>query len=367
MVKDMIHLALYMDNFKGRNKMYKKIISLIILIIIVILILFAISPIFVPKWVEGGDNYITNIVRGFYAEKDNTLDVMFMGNSDMYRGMSPIMLWDEYGIASYSYTSPGQRAWTGYYVLLDALRSQKPDIIVFNMDEIQSTVHSTESCYRKAFDNMQMSSVKLKALNDPTYNFSFSEKISYIFPIFRYHSRVTELTREDFKNAYGYEQYENKGLDMITKINPYNGGKSYMDDKGESYEFPEKTKKYIDKIVETCEKEEIKLILVEIPSADSWSYAKSQAISKYAEEKKLPFIDFNLLLDEIDFDWTKDTPDGGDHINVFGAEKVTKYMGKYLKDNYNLSDRRKDEDYSSWFDASKKYHQNKENMIKEQQ
>ena len=343
--------------------MFKKIISVIILIILIISILFAISPIFVPKWITGGDNYITNIVRGFYAEKDNSLDVIFMGNSDLYRGLSPVTLWDEYGIASYSYTSPGQRAWTAYYVLLDALRSQKPDIIVFNMDEIQSTNQSTESCYRKAFDNMQLSNVKLKALMDRTYKISLSDRLSYIFPILRYHSRINDLTSDDFKYAYGYKEYENKGLDLIVNVKSYDSGSSYMDDKGETYEFPEKTKKYIDKIVSTCKKEGIELLLTEIPSADSWSYAKSQAVSEYAKENNLKFIDCNLLLEDIGIDWTHDTADGGDHLNVYGAEKVAKYIGKYLNDNYNLPDRRKDGNYASWFDASRKYHQNVQNDI----
>ena len=344
--------------------MFKKIISAIILIVLIILILLAISPIFVPKWILEGDNYITNIVRGFYAEKNNSLDVIFMGNSDLYRGLSPVILWDEYGIASYSYTSPGQRAWTAYYVLLDALRSQKPKVILFNMDEIQSTNQSTESCYRKAFDNMQLSSVKLKALINPVYKISVSDRLSYIFPILRYHSRISNLTSDDFKYAYGYNEYENKGLDLIAKVKPYNGGSSYMEDKGETYEFPDKTKKYIDKIVSTCKKEGIELILIDIPSADSWSYAKSQAVSKYAQENNLKFIDCNLHLDEIGIDWTHDTADSGDHLNIYGAEKVSKYIGKYLNTNCTLPDRRKDSAYSSWFSASNKYHQNVENAIR---
>ena len=76
------------------------------------------------------------------------------------------------------------------------------------------------------------------------------------------------------------------------------------------------------------------------------------------------FIDCNLHLDEMNFDWMHDTPDCGDHLNVFGAEKVSRYLGKYLKDNYNIPDRRKDGDYASWFDASQKYHQNIEDDIK---
>lgn len=337
----------------------KQLISITIFIIIILLILILISPIFVPKWIEAEDNYITNIVRGFYAEEKETLDVIFMGNSDMYRGMSPIILWDEYGIASYSYTSPGQRIWTAYYVLQDALKTQNPDIIVFNVDGIQSTNQSTESCYRKAFDNMKLSLNKIKAIMDPVYEFSLSTKLSYIFPVLRFHSRVTDLTLDDFKYAYGYEKYDNKGLDMIVEIEAYEGGTSYMEDKGEVYEFPEKTKTYMDKIVQTCEDMGIELVLVEVPSADSWSYAKSKAISEYAKEKELEFIDFNLLLDELEFDWTHDTCDAGDHLNVYGAEKVSKYMGKYLNENYQLPDRRTDSNYSSWFESSENYHRNK--------
>ena len=344
--------------------MFKKIISIIMLIVIILTILFTISPIFIPKWITGEDNYITQIVRGFYAEKENSLDVMFMGNSDMYRGVSPMVLWDEYGIASYSYTSPGQRTWTAYYVLLDALRKQKPNIIVFNIDGIQSTNQRTESCYRKALDNMQFSSVKLKAITDKQFEFSPADRFSFLLPVIRYHSRLLELTKDDFEFAYGYKEYENKGLDLITEINGYENGLSYMEDKGEQYEFPEETKKYMDKIVETCKENGIKLILVEIPSADSWSYAKSQAITEYANNNGLIFIDCNMHLDEMNFDWMHDTPDGGDHLNVFGAEKVSKYLGKYLKDNYNIADRRKDGNYASWFDASQKYHKNIEDDIK---
>lgn len=341
----------------------KKILSIFVFIILIIIILYSISPIFVPKWTKGDDNHITQIVRGFYAEKDNSLDVLFMGNSDMYRGISPIILWDEYGIASYAYTSPGQRLWTGYYVLLDALRSQHPDIIFFNIDGIQSTNQSTESCYRKAFDNMQLSSVKLKAINDPVYNFSYKTKLSYLFPIFRFHSRFSDLSSDDFKYAYGYDTYSEKGYDMIVEIDGYADDDKYMEEKDETYTLPDTTTKYLNKIVEKCEKEKITLILVEIPSADSWSLAKSKAVEEFANENNLEFIDFNLLLDDLDFDWTNDTCDGGDHLNIYGAEKVSKYIGKYLNDNFDLPDRRDDSNYKSWFDASKEYQNNKEQLI----
>ena len=47
-------------------------------------------------------------------------------------------------------------------------------------------------------------------------------------------------------------------------------------------------------------------------------------------------IDFNMLLDDIDFDWINDTRDGGNHLNDFGAQKVTRYLGEYLKKQYDF-------------------------------
>jgi hypothetical protein len=309
-----------------------------------------------------------SIVRGYYAEKDNSLDVLFMGNSDMYRAVLPIELWDNYGIASYAYTSSGQRMWTGYYVLLDALRSQHPDIIVFNIDGVNSDNQSSESNYRKAFDNMEWSKVKFKAIMlDDGFNFNLMKRTAFVFPILRFHDRYKELTKEDFELAYKNEVFSYKGYDLIADINGYEGGFSYMDNNNETFNIHEKVKKYLDKIVETCKNENIKLILVEVPSADSWSLAKSQTISKYAKDNGLEFIDFNLLLDDINFDWKMDTPDKGDHLNIFGAEKVTKYIGEYLSSNYDLPDRRNDKNYSSWYKDSEIFHRDVENAKNELQ
>ena len=47
-------------------------------------------------------------------------------------------------------------------------------------------------------------------------------------------------------------------------------------------------------------------------------------------------------------DWSKDSSDGGGHMNIDGAEKVSKFLGKYLKDRYRLPNRREDPAYKQW-------------------
>ena len=56
--------------------------------------------------------------------------------------------------------------------------------------------------------------------------------------------------------------------------------------------------------------------------------------------------------------WTEDTQDKGDHLNVYGAEKVTSYLGNYLEENYELEDHRNDPTYEAWNQLAEQYKQN---------
>ena len=53
--------------------------------------------------------------------------------------------------------------------------------------------------------------------------------------------------------------------------------------------------------------------------------------------------------DEIGLDYTTDTFDYGQHLNVDGAEKTAVYLGNILKDQYRLTDHRgESETASQW-------------------
>ena len=56
----------------------------------------------------------------------------------------------------------------------------------------------------------------------------------------------------------------------------------------------------------------------------------------------------NFVHKEMGIDWSKDTRDGGNHMNYEGAKKVTAYFGNYLSTEFDLVDHRGDEKYKSW-------------------
>ncbi len=55
----------------------------------------------------------------------------------------------------------------------------------------------------------------------------------------------------------------------------------------------------------------------------------------------------NLLTEEIGLNYTIDAADAA-HLNYKGNQKYLSYIGKYLKANFEISDRRNHSGYDSW-------------------
>lgn len=338
-------------------------ITMSITFILTYTILLAASKIFIPKWVDHNGNMMTFIMDGFYKEKKDSLEVIFTGNSDVYRGVSPMILYNKYGVTSYNFVSAGQRSWIAYYMLEEALRVQNPKLVLFNVDELYSDNQPSVGNYSKVYDNMKFSKVKIDTVFDETYEKSRTGRVSHFLPILSYHSRYTELTDIDFKYAFYDTNNPTKGMDLIAHRVPYTGNKDYMKETEEIFEMPEVNKKYLDKMVELCKEKGVTLVLFEVPSPDSWNYAKHNALQEYANKNNLDFIDLNLYNNEIGMNWDEDTSDGGDHLNVFGAEKVTEYLSDYLHENYELTDQRENKKYKKWNEQYKEYQKIKEYEI----
>jgi hypothetical protein len=109
--------------------------------------------------------------------------------------------------------------------------------------------------------------------------------------------------------------------------------------------LPERAWEYLEKMRLLCEEKGIQLILIKAPT-NFWGYywydEWEEQIASYAKEKNLPYYNFIPKAEEIGIDWSRDTYDGGAHLNVYGAEKLTAYFGKILREQFNIADRRGD-------------------------
>lgn len=320
-----------------------------------ILLLLALTPAFVPKYVDGFAT--TSVMDGFYELDKNSISVLFLGSSQIMTAVSPMQLYNETGITSYNMGTEQQNLVSSYYLLKEALRYQTPQVVVLETwflfpYNTSFLLNSSEEFVRKPIDYMKWSSNKLEFIQtvcslDATHSFS-----GYVFPFLRFHSRWNDLTPEDFTYAFEDKTNPSRGFCITTNTIPQTFQGLILSDPSNCAEPLETMKQYFDKIVSLCNKNNITLVLMKTPRGDgSFGEGYHNCVQTLATENQLVFLDFNekWLFDKINFDCSTDCTDVS-HVNYFGAEKITDYLSDYLVSNFTLKDQRENPNYSNWND-----------------
>ena len=190
--------------------MKKKIIAAICVLLVTALLLSLFSALLMPKYIENPEG---RLVGEYYSQMGEN-DVLFLGDCEVYESFIPAVLWEEYGISSYVRGSAQQLIWQSYYLLEEMLRYETPSAVVFNVYAIKYGEPQNNAYNRMTLDKMRWSASKISAIRaSMTEDESF---IEYVFPLLRFHSRITELTADDFKYMLGTPVASDSGYLMQT-------------------------------------------------------------------------------------------------------------------------------------------------------
>ncbi len=301
-----------------------------------------------------------------YYNETTAHDVIFVGDCEVYESFTPPTLWEEYGITSYIRGSAQQLIWQSYYLLEETFTIEQPKVVVFNVLAMKYGEPQNEEYNRMTLDGMKWSDIKLAAIKA-----SMTEEenlLSYIFPLLRFHSRWSELTKEDWKYLFSRDTVSHNGYLMQTAVKP----RPEHEREGvrlSDYTLPEISFEYLDKMHALCEKNGAELVLIKAPTNNwkYWWYDEWDAqICDYAAENGLDYYNF-IDNEEIGIDWSTDTYDAGVHLNVCGAEKLTSYFGKLLQEQYGLSDHSGENDLAEvWNGKLAAYEKEKKELEKQQ-
>lgn len=326
-----------------------------------------------PVWTSW-NNFST--FHGFYHVPDNTIETIFLGSSYTAAGLTPMELYEDYGICAYNLGSEQQPMLVSYYWLREAYRCHRKSLktVVLQCAMLDRTANV--EFYRKGIDAMHFSTVKYYAVQDYA-KCTKNEKNTFFYytPLFAYHDRWSSLTRDDFQKAkqpvaeytMGFSfslgrHLDSKGYaDMA--VPPY-----LLDLKAEPSKPNEEALSYLNKMIEFCDEKELKLVLITTPCSGTAS--EHHMLSKIADENNLEYMDFNYepFSKEVVINRAVDSTDGS-HLNYYGAEKLTSWFGKYLSEQCNATDVRENPRYEFMEEQLKQYHKEVLNVVtlKEQQ
>lgn len=308
--------------------MKKIIIRTFIFFVILLLMLIGLSNIFMPKNNQAEFGMNNPKANGFLAEKNNTIDVLVVGDSESFSSIIPMKLWEEYGYTSYVCGTSNQNLPESISYVYKFMKNQKPKIVILDANNIFRQIHHT-------------------AL--------FEKFLNYYLPITEYHNRWKNLNINDFSTNVNYTWTDDlKGYDYSIATNGADSS-NYLTYTNTENLIPRSNKLYIKFMNEFCKLNGAKLIVVSTPSTVNFHYDNNNAIEKFLCKENIEFLDLNVKSNELHIDWANDTRDKGDHLNHFGALKVTDYLGKYLKKENILESHKNDEKYRRWNDSLEVY------------
>ncbi|MBK2402550.1 MULTISPECIES: SGNH/GDSL hydrolase family protein [unclassified Erysipelothrix] len=308
-----------------------KIIRSIVFTLGFIAILFTITPLFAPYEIDQFAKGNSTAFNGIFAEDTNRLDMLFSGDSESFTSFMPMRFWEKLGIKSYNIAVASQNLADGHKTISHIIQKQNPKVIVLETNQIYTSIGGIANLVDKSMTNT----------------------LANVFPILNHHDNWKQILSLQKAKSVEIKRNPLKGWRINRKENAYERG-PYMHQTLESKEIPSLNRHYLDQIVALCKEENIQLILVSVPSPRNWTYEKHNGVSAYANENNIPFLDLNLEADSIGMNWQEDTYDKGDHLNLKGAEKVTKRLIEYIAQNYNIKSDTDEAERALWqkdFDA----------------
>lgn len=286
-----------------------------------------------------------------YDMPPKTADVVFFGSSHAHCTIDHGILWDEYGIAGYTMTAGSQMLDSTYYFVKEALRVQKPKLLVVEVSRValSDLGNSDESVYRNSL-GMRWSSNLLEFVNylvgdmgkDNTYRNRILTKLPVI------HSRYKELERADFEDDTPYMKGYRGSFEVVEFEKPV--------EIAEENKLPldKKYEEFLYEMIELVKGTETELLLLASPYVISEEkQMRLNTIAEIAKTENIKMINYNQLYDELEIDFKKDFRDEA-HVNNDGAAKVTVHLGEYIKANYDIPNRKGQEGYEDW-DLNKRY------------
>lgn len=269
--------------------------------------------------------------QSYKYEKDNTLDVILFGNSDLYNGFSTMDFYEQTGATSFVMSAGQQTVRRIVAQVKKTLKKQKPKLVVIETD-----------CF---------------FTKNKTVGGSFWYDMAPFVAPFKYHTRWKQLEWKDFYCKPGAKRPSNcfKGFLYETKNSHFKVDPDFMKKDERAERIQKSVKSDVKKILSLCEKKYIDVMFITFPSCTSWSMAKHNAVEKMCNLANVPYIDMNIDNDEFKFDYANCFKDNGNHMNYRGAKSATDYVTGFIKKNFQLPDRREDEKYQEWNELYDKF------------
>lgn len=331
---------------KKKIKVFAKIVFFLVT---VFFLLFPLTEMFRVKNTKQMASY-------YYHFPDDSFDVVFLGTSITYSGFYPMQLWHDYGITSFNLGSANQTIPMSYYLIEEAIEKHSPKLIVLDCSMIleQKEVYATPYLHFVTDNMPYFSPYRFKMF----MNLAKHQYQEFLIPFVAYHDQFENLKKD-------------KRLMLLSKypLGARVRNSVYEEEFFEKHEIDRNVKlgqpalEYLLKIKKLCDDKHVSLCLTQLPfispgksvSQEYYDERRSAAymVGEFAEQNDMVFYNFVDDIDKIGI--VKGDTTDGEHLNVRGGTKMTRYFAENVLVNYQLPDHRDDSRYDFMDKAYEEY------------
>ena len=288
-------------------------------------------------------------MMGFYYLEEDSLDMIMIGSSPVHPYWGASLAYKEYGFTSYPLSTDIQQPRVTSFLVEEALKTQSPSVILvetrmfMKTQELYDNNELPTEYFWATLNNFKYSVERAKFIN----SIEGIEKKLFLFDIMQYHETWKEFTVDNLscwdwekKNLYNGFYW----VPRVQKLDVIVDNAKIQDE----MPIPKEQEKYFYQIIDFAKKRNQKVVFILAPYQITENDCKmANYMERIVAEAGYEYINFNKLNEEMDIDYSIDFYNSG-HMNVLGAEKYTRYLGKLLQKKYNLPDHRGDEKYAQW-------------------
>ena len=328
---------------KRKIEIFKRIISVILFAAILITITTKYCNVLRDRTRE------SSFITGLTCVEN--VDVVFIGSSVTHTSWFPYRAWDEYGITSYDYASSGDMV--GAEVgTIRYVKHRQPDSKLFVIDiraylKAEGVGHipvAKTNAMSHGFDRIY---TILDCYNLIVDKSTMGTPLNHVFDILGFQSHREALADPehwDYINDDVPSEY--LGCTISPDHMAIDEPPAWIEGEEDVSEYAEKCIRHL---LEYEQKhDDVNILFTLNPyGINEQQILRANRMAKIIEEYDGHFL--NLCSDKAPYevDYEKDFFNPR-HLNVFGGEKYTHYVGQYILDNFDIEDHRGDEKYAEW-------------------
>lgn len=319
-------------------------------------------------------------LKGFYEEDVNSLDVVYLGASDVYSDLSPGYAYRRDGVTGYLFASQADSILNYKSQLKNILSRQKNALVVVELNgalyEDDEEVLK-EANFRNYTDHVPLDFTKLEWIAENAKE----NRAEYLFPIIKYHGIWNEI-EDDQKYRRTVIDLQKRGYNYLKGIlnwtvvfnSPDKSlNSSLQAAAGRKQPLTETQENGLRELLGFCKDEKLtNVVFARFPHIVTEKtldrFERGNTVGDIVAEYGFDYLNFERDFALTGLDEKRDFYNL-DHLNIYGQQKFTAFLTDYLKEHYALTPHeltgQQKEEWELCADYYAAYYRYSESMIKD--